>query len=434
MSTAQRRVAIACQGGGSHTAFTAGVLAGLFRPEVTDRYRIVGLSGTSGGAICALLAWSALIDGDPTLAAPRLSSFWAANSASGPVERAANSWLLWLSQLSRYVAMPEISPYQSPIPVTATAQLRQMLDDGADFPRLAAAAAAAPGAPALLLGAVDVLSGDFKAFDSRRGEITAEAVLASAAIPNLFRSVHVNGGTYWDGLFSQNPPVHELLDTDPDEIWVIQINPKQRSTEPQSTLEISDRRNELAGNLSLYQELDHIEFIDSLIERGLLVGEKYRPTVVRIIEKSRSRESQALGTASKMNRDPAFLSGLIADGRRRAAEFLAGVRFEDAWRDGDTEQLLTFFADDCLVSSEPPFQPLPEATGKQAVLQFLADRLANRVQVNPTRKQSTAEQLRWDIRSTHPETGERVEGLVRATVRGGEIVEFRLGPRHRRRS
>jgi hypothetical protein len=47
-----RRVAIACQGGGSHTAFTAGVLARLFDGDELDGCEVVGLSGTSGGAVC----------------------------------------------------------------------------------------------------------------------------------------------------------------------------------------------------------------------------------------------------------------------------------------------------------------------------------------------------------------------------------------------
>ena len=81
--------------------------------------------------------------------------------------------------------------------------------------------------PLLLIGAVDVLSGAFKAFDSRRDRITAETVLASAAIPTLFRAVRIGDGTYWDGLFSQNPPVRDLTDARPDEIWVIQINPTE---------------------------------------------------------------------------------------------------------------------------------------------------------------------------------------------------------------
>ena len=69
------RVAIACQGGGSHTAFTAGVLSRLLQPDVMADHKIVGLSGTSGGAICALLAWSALVDGEPEKAAARLKGF-----------------------------------------------------------------------------------------------------------------------------------------------------------------------------------------------------------------------------------------------------------------------------------------------------------------------------------------------------------------------
>ena len=64
--TQRRRIAIACQGGGSHTAFTAGVLTRLFGSDEIDGYEVVGLSGTSGGAVCALLAWSALIEGGPS--------------------------------------------------------------------------------------------------------------------------------------------------------------------------------------------------------------------------------------------------------------------------------------------------------------------------------------------------------------------------------
>ena len=93
-SGSERRVAIACQGGGSHTAFTAGVLSRLLSAEELDEYRVVGLSGTSGGAVCALLAWSALRDGDRHGARERLEGFWADNSASSPLEAAVNAWTL----------------------------------------------------------------------------------------------------------------------------------------------------------------------------------------------------------------------------------------------------------------------------------------------------------------------------------------------------
>jgi len=93
-SGSERRVAIACQGGGSHTAFTAGVLSRLLSAEELDEYRVVGLSGTSGGAVCALLAWSALLDDDRRGARERLEGFWADNSASSPLEAAVNAWTL----------------------------------------------------------------------------------------------------------------------------------------------------------------------------------------------------------------------------------------------------------------------------------------------------------------------------------------------------
>ena len=86
----RKRIAIACQGGGSHTAFTAGVLKRVLRPEVLARQEVVGLSGTSGGAICALLAWSALREDDPARAAALLDAFWADNSATDPMERLVN--------------------------------------------------------------------------------------------------------------------------------------------------------------------------------------------------------------------------------------------------------------------------------------------------------------------------------------------------------
>ncbi|HZC61058.1 MAG TPA: patatin-like phospholipase family protein, partial [Streptosporangiaceae bacterium] len=217
----QRRVAIACQGGGSHTAFTAGVLKRLLGADELDGYHVAGLSGTSGGAVCALLAWYALRDDDPVRAGHLLEEFWADNSARGPVETMVNSWIQWASAWQDLgVTPPAVSPYHSPAAVAAAEQFCQMLSRQVDFDRIEADSAGKY--PMLLIGAVDVLSGRFRAFSSRRDRITAATVLASAAIPNLFRAVRLEDGTYWDGLFSQNPPVRELLEAEPDELWVIQ--------------------------------------------------------------------------------------------------------------------------------------------------------------------------------------------------------------------
>jgi NTE family protein len=230
-----------------------------------------------------------------------------------------------------------VSPYDTPFSQLGLEDFRAMLLRQADPATLGVR----PDGAMLLIGAVDVLTGEFRTFNGRREAITADAVLASAAIPTVFRAVHLDGGTYGDGLFSQNPPVRELADTAPDEIWVIQINAPERETEPTTVVEIADRRNELAGNLSLHQELHFIEKIDQLLEEGVIApGGRYKPIMVRVIELSRSRLSAWLGPASKLNRDPAFIRELTDHGAERADEFLAALSFERAWRAGDAEAVL----------------------------------------------------------------------------------------------
>ena len=423
------RIAIACQGGGSHTAFTAGVLSRFLRPDVLDRYRVTGISGTSGGAICALLGWSALMDDDPGQAEPRLRAFWADNSASTPVEWFVNAFLQWSSELSHYVAMPSISPYRSPASTTALTALRAMLDRAVDFDDLRdRAVAAGADAPQLLLGAVDVLSGGFKAFDSRSGEVSVDAVLASAAIPTLFRSVPVNGGLYWDGLFSQNPPVRDLLNDLPDEVWVIQINPTARDDEPDTTETIADRRNELAGNLSLYQELAFIERINSMLDTGVISSENGKMITVRVLEMARPPHSQQRGYASKLNRDPAFLQELIDLGLRQADEFLAARGFENAWHSGDADAVLAYFAEDCLVKVAAPFRPLAATTDGDSVRALVTDRLTTQIEVNFNRLQLARETVTWKVRATSPDDGSQIDGTATVMFRGGKLVSFILGP------
>ena len=147
------RVAIACQGGGSHTAFTAGVLGRLLQPDVMADHKVVALSGTSGGAICALLAWSALVEGEPEKAESLLHGFWSDNSASTLPERMLNWWVLWGGQMANHVATPAVSPYVNPASVLALDQLRSLLDRWVDFERLNQSGTDSPGAGAAVAGA-----------------------------------------------------------------------------------------------------------------------------------------------------------------------------------------------------------------------------------------------------------------------------------------
>ena len=195
-----RRVAIACQGGGSHTAFTAGVLGRLLRAEDLAGYEVVGLSGTSGGAVCALLAWHNLLKADAARAVEDLDAFWRDNSATAPLEHMVTLDRLG-GQPADSVGIPAISPYDNYFSVLGLEEFRRLLERRVDFRNVSAQPAGSY--PVLLVGAVDVLTGEFRTFNSRRDKISAETILASAAIPTLFRSVRLeDGGTYWDGLLT----------------------------------------------------------------------------------------------------------------------------------------------------------------------------------------------------------------------------------------
>lgn len=308
---ARKKVAVACQGGGSHTAFTAGVLCGLLN-DIPEDVEIVALSGTSGGAICATLAWDGILRGDPKRAALRLKSFWEATSAQEPWDQLANQAMAGVTRLRELSVLPEVSPYH--VPTWGEERFRDTLKAHLDFDELRTLARR-PGAPGLRIGAVEVLSGRFEVFTGE--ELCAECLLASAAIPELFRAVTVPGrGVYWDGLFSQNPPVRDLLAYQPDEIWVIQINAIACSQVPTETHEISDRRNGLAGNLSLTQELVFIDAINRAIQRGVLNDPRYQVVHVERIYLDRD-----LHYRTKSDRRPEFLRDLMQYGQDKWCAF-----------------------------------------------------------------------------------------------------------------
>lgn len=320
----RRRVAIACQGGGSHTAFTAGVLKRLLGD---DQHEIVAFTGTSGGAVDALLAWYGVLADGPEGAGRRLEAFWRSISARTWPELLLNNWAVSSYRAIGTVVTPEVSPYL--YPSFAGDRLRAVLNEHVDFDAIADLAVQhGPSMPALLVGAVEVQSGEFtifrNAWDAGAASptlgVTADAILASAAIPTMFRAVPVDGGIYWDGLFSQNPPVRDLPDTRPDEIWVVQINPTRRDGEPRTMAEIRDRRNELAGNLSLNQELFFIEKINELVAASQFAPHsKYRRIEVRRLE---MHSDSALDSESKLDRSPTFISELLARGEAQADAFL----------------------------------------------------------------------------------------------------------------
>ncbi len=362
------RVVIACQGGGSHAAFCAGALGVLLTETARSGCRLDGLSGTSGGAVCAALAWDALTgDGAEATAglraAQRLQEFWRELAAREAWERSAN---MWGQVLGRLPVEVKASPYALPVQPMLDAAVRMRETLGWAGPRREFVNLRGllekhmPGlngdvrdGPLLLLGAVDVETGRFKAFSSRKGEIGVDAILASAALPELFRAVRVGERAYWDGLFSQNPPIRDFLaepetaDEKPDEIWVLQLNP-QTGDEPKTARAIEDRRNELSANLSLNQELQSIRTVNRWILAGRLEGSagtsRHKPvSVYRIVMNAAQLEEEfgPLDPVSKLDRSEAFIDALIEQGEAQARLFLPVRRFvREVWqcRDADARR------------------------------------------------------------------------------------------------
>lgn len=352
------KIAIACQGGGSQTAFTAGVLKALFENKVQDYFNIVSLTGTSGGCICALLIWYALKKGDP-IVWKRTIDFWEDNTAQTYPERFFNDsvikYLEWVSKglIPQYALSPS-SP-MSKIGFSFASQglrsrftdLKELLEAHIDFSELEAWGPQSEP-PILVIGACNIITGKLHKFTSYQEAIKVEHILASACVPNIFPAVSIEKMAYWDGLFSDNPPIRSLirpffvgLENIPQEIWAIKINPTTTDKIPVQPDDIADRRNEVEGNVSLFQSFDQIELLNDLLARGAFKEEFLvefgikepikipksfaddpdRDYYIPMIEMSEDL-AKSLNYESKLDRCPEKIKQLIEDGEKQGKQFL----------------------------------------------------------------------------------------------------------------
>lgn len=338
MSASKRKtmktVAVACQGGGSHCAFGAGVLIellgrtrkGALIGRGGEDLRLIGFSGTSGGAINALLAWYGIVLDDSRVGVRALQGFWRDIMASGVWDALGNAATVSAVRLQGVVPSVEIAPnaWSAVVQETLGAQIAKQVPF-AELPGLIR-----DDSPELHIGAADILSGRFTVFgsDGGRSAPSVEQLLASAAVPELFPPVQVEGRYYWDGLLSQNPPIRDFLRQRdkariPDEIWIIRINPVARRGVPGQLNDIRDRRNEMAGNLAIEEETYFIDQVNQWVARGLLPHKKC-VEVREIALETVGNSADGLDYASKLDRDPVFLEGLLSRGRAAAAVFLDG--------------------------------------------------------------------------------------------------------------
>lgn len=225
-----REVALALQGGGSHGAFTWGVLDGLLEEPTLE---IAGATGTSAGAMNAVFLVDGLVRGGTKEARRALRRFW---ESIGKMPSAADS------MLSRNLSPYDLNP-------SNVNPLRDLLTEMIDFECLRS-----QDALHVAVCATNVWSAKRRIFDNK--DISVDAVLASACLPHMSPAVEIDGEPYWDGGWTGNPAIAGIFrDMDVRDLIIVRIDPVVRKETPRAPQHILDRMIEISSNSTFWLEL-----------------------------------------------------------------------------------------------------------------------------------------------------------------------------------
>lgn len=308
---------LALQGGGSHGAFTWGVLDRMLEePSV----RLDGISGTSAGAMNAAALVSGHAAGGAEGARESLDKFWrgVADAAKyspfkrGWIDMITGTWSLENSPafMAAELATRLWSPYD--LNPRGMNPLRGILAELIDFDRLAASPIK------LFVTATNVRTGRGRVF--RNAEMTPEVLMASACLPTMFHAVEIDGDPYWDGGYSGNPTMTPLIrECQASDTILVQINPIERAGVPRSASEINNRLNELSFNSPLLKELRMIALLRQVADPGKGEGAAWARMRIHRVATDAMLE---LGASSKMISEWPFLCQLRDEGRRSAQAFI----------------------------------------------------------------------------------------------------------------
>ncbi len=318
--TGRKRIKLALQGGGSHGAFTWGVLDRLLEH---GGFEVEAIVGASAGAMNAAVTAYGIATAGPEGGRERLAAFWhGASSISRSsllqpsiFDKMLSKGNMTYSPLWRMhdTLSKMLSPYE--INPTNMNPLRDLVSEIVDFERLRAATTG----PALFVCATNVMNGRLRVFDSK--DISVQAVMASACLPLLFQAVEIDGQHYWDGGYCGNPPIFPLIYMGGgQDILIVQINPINITELPKTVSAIIDHAATLSFNSSLMREMRAIKFVSDLIDRGDLDGTRYTRLFVHTIDAE--AELASFDVSSKFNADLDFLLYLFGLGRAKADAFI----------------------------------------------------------------------------------------------------------------
>ena len=319
MKKDQKKIQLALQGGGAQGAFTWGVLDQILLDE---RVKIEAISGTSAGAMNAVVMAYGLTVGGRDEARRLLRAFWRKVSVAASLlpfhpsvfDRMTSGYdirhspsFMMMDTMTRI-----FSPYQ--FNMLDFNPLREILEELVDFEVLRKNCTKIK----LFINATHVRTGKIKVWETE--ELTIEKVMASACLPHIFKTVWVDGEPYWDGGYSGNPAIFPLIyGAESQDVVIVQINPLNLEEVPTTPNDILDRVNEISFNSALMREMRAIAFVSKLKETGKL-NSNYKNMRIHIIDAEEILSG--LGRMSKLNADWDFFNYLFDTGIQATQDWL----------------------------------------------------------------------------------------------------------------
>jgi NTE family protein len=318
-----KAVNLALQGGGSHGAFTWGVLDRLLEDGRID---FEGISGTSAGAMNAVVLAHGLLNGGRDGARQALARFWESVASHAPINLSSANLLeppgasteggLAPTLKALMALVRNFSPYQlNPLDLNP---LRQIVTEQIDFERLRAECELK-----LFIAATQVSTGKLRLF--RTEELSVDALLASACLPWLHHAIEIDGEAYWDGGYSANPAVFPLFyECESPDVIVVLLHPLTRPQTPRTAEDIGNRVSELGFSSTFLREMRMIAQATEESEQALFpIGRLERRLQQMNFHLIEAEELMSqLTVDSKLNAHLPFITMLRDRGRVQAEIWL----------------------------------------------------------------------------------------------------------------
>ncbi len=263
----KKKITLALQGGAVYGAFTWGVLDRILQD---DRIEVTGISGASAGALNAVAVADGMDKNGSKGAIESLNSMWESltydqavrsmpiiGKASSEASRKLSGLFKALSKRDDKGILKDIQATGQGVMMSLLSKSGGLFEDNIaetiDFEALRANKSGIP----VFVSATDVNAHKARIFD--RSDVSALSIKASCAIPIIIGDVEIDGSIYWDGGFTENPPIAPLRECDASDILIIQTIPFLERESDMSVDSVADRLLEFRSNSSIRKDLEYIQ-------------------------------------------------------------------------------------------------------------------------------------------------------------------------------